>query len=1333
MADETSKLGFDASEALASLKKLQKDFEQYDKQVRDAAKASGVFNKEQGQVQEALKRISTFAELATGSLKALTGAQVAAARAAKQLDKATSKRGGPSAEQLANAAAARKELESTLFKGFRGKASLPEIVAFDKSLDQFQRTVLNTDTSVERVKGILGDLRGAYSGTARAVRDSVAQVLKATNSLGGTNVKATAKTLALAGKQKDTSTLTSDDKFGAQLAAIRGAGQKAQLKQVETDLRNAARGAKEATDETKKFDLSLQAIGKIAVTQVALSGLFRLIGAFKEATSAAVDFEISLAEIQTISETFQSAGLEGTSEAITNLSKQFGVPIEDVAAGLYETLSNQIGTAAESTRFMADAMTFGRAAVTSTAGSVDVLSSVINSYGLSASNAADISGKLFRVIDLGRVRGDELSESFGRVLPLAAELGVSFDEIAAGVAHLTIQGIKANEAYTLLSNVMLKLIRPTENLKKEFNDLGISSAEFGVQAFGLQGLLKRVTAESGNSASEVGELFNQIRGTRGVLGIAGKSAEEYAKTLKQIKEAGAEASEGAAAIIGSTNAKQFQVQVAELRAVLVNDVGRTAVAGITKLIDVLGGGANVAKIFVGALGLLATGGIVAATAAITRGVKALLSAFQTDKLVAFGSALKAAVPFLGVATAGAAIAIAISKIGNSAEDATEKLKRLREEQEAQRGIDRVSQRGTIKERAAIIDKAVPQIAESLIELQHLFNSDATKSEALQEELNDSLKSQLSKRVSLLNSFVGNLQGIQSRAANKIQDITNDSLSLKFQTQQGQFGRGIQGLDTPAQAQALVSRSLQILAAARTAANNGNEEFAKTLFAEAASTADQAANLRQGQVNAEGAVNKVLQERLRFNDDLIRQQQDASTEAAKLEQHNQTITNEVVKRVDELNKLKLVQKGSDADAQKAGQRQLQIAGEIDSLLGQVKGGRLSEVIDTATFKTQLREITSPSTNPLTGELTTFKKSFNDTGVAVLTQFRESASKIPLEFKIRFKLLTGEDFDFRNAQAVFAKAVGEARTRNDASLGKSDLQNDLQLQAKELETAVNNIQNNIRKNATNRIDTNLTKGGFAAFFRDPKEEVKTALDAQNTVNRITQTAIQGINEQDPVKIVAALKEIKALRASFQDQSGGITGFLGIGQAGFAQSLDKDLGTVETAINNLAETFPKLQQAVLQDNSVSLFADQIQKLPDVSQQAVTRVQGSFNAFSTEQQRQEIDALISKINSIPALPAQAVQRAGGGPIGVDTATANFAPGEFIVNQRASRMFRSQLVAMNRGIPNFAAGGEVTNNNFGGVSIAKVTIGSEEAKRVDGGTIDRALRRAIRKKTIRG
>jgi len=159
-----------------------------------------------------------------------------------------------------------------------------------------------------------------------------------------------------------------------------------------------------------------------------------------------------------------------------------------------------------------------------------LLTAAINAFRLPVEDAEIISAQFFKTVELGRVRIEEMSQSFGRVALPASLLGVSLQELQAAIALTTIQGVKFNEASTLIRNILLKLIRPTDEMKRFFAELGVASGEAAIETFGLSGFLAKLEERTKGSSTEIGNLFGRIRAITGAMVFAGDNTERSRKS-----------------------------------------------------------------------------------------------------------------------------------------------------------------------------------------------------------------------------------------------------------------------------------------------------------------------------------------------------------------------------------------------------------------------------------------------------------------------------------------------------------------------------------------------------------------------------------------------------------------------------------------------------------------------------------------------------------------------------------------------------------------------------------------------------------------------------------
>lgn len=246
---------------------------------------------------------------------------------------------------------------------------------------------------------------------------------------------------------------------------------------------------------------------------------FFLKDSIEEAANAAKTLQERITEIQTISQSANRTS-ESWARSLIRVSNELGRPVVEVADAAYQTLSNNIRGAQNNTEaFLLTVGNFARVTRTSLPGAIDAVSSVLNSYGQTADQASEVTAKLFKGIELGRFRGEELASALGKVAPIASQLGISLDELIASFVVLTDQGQNLNTSSTLVLNVLNALIKPSTDMKKLFLELGVSSGQSLTQQLKLAGVLDLLAEKSRGATGELADLFTNIRGQRGTVGL----------------------------------------------------------------------------------------------------------------------------------------------------------------------------------------------------------------------------------------------------------------------------------------------------------------------------------------------------------------------------------------------------------------------------------------------------------------------------------------------------------------------------------------------------------------------------------------------------------------------------------------------------------------------------------------------------------------------------------------------------------------------------------------------------------------------------------------------
>jgi len=278
---------------------------------------------------------------------------------------------------------------------------------------------------------------------------------------------------------------------------------------------------KTASGRLKSFGKSTTAIGKSLQTRLALP----LALAGGAAIKMAADFDKSMTKIKSL------VGIAGDEvdrmgESAKVMAKEFGVSSAKAAEALFFITSAGLrGDDAMQTleaSLKASAVGLGEVATIA-----DLATSAMNAYGsdvLGASQATDI---LTAAVREGKLEASELAGAMGAVLPVASNMGVSFNEVGAAFAAMSRTGTDARVGATQLTAILAGLLKPTQQAEDALNEMGLSSAGLKQQIKdeGLLETLNTLKTAFDSNADAAQVVFPNIRALKGVLDLLGSGVE----------------------------------------------------------------------------------------------------------------------------------------------------------------------------------------------------------------------------------------------------------------------------------------------------------------------------------------------------------------------------------------------------------------------------------------------------------------------------------------------------------------------------------------------------------------------------------------------------------------------------------------------------------------------------------------------------------------------------------------------------------------------------------------------------------------------------------------
>jgi len=354
----------------------------------------------------------------------------------------------------------------------------------------------------------------------------------------------------------------------------------------------------ELATDSSKLDSELKNIGsRLTGTGAAITGLTAPIaGIGTAALKMGADFNHSLDLI---------VGLVGISREQVNawkddlyeLGKETAKSPQELAEALYFVTSSGV-EASQAMDVLRAAAQASAAGLGDTASVADAVTSAMNAYGAENLSAAQATSVLVAMVREGKGEAAEFAPVLGHVIPIAAQLGVTFEQVGGAMAYFTRFGLPAAEAATALRQILQSMVRPTRMESEELAKMGLSFGELTatLREKGLLATLQMLDERLGGNTEAMARIFPRVDGLSGIMAILGENAgmaEQVFASLANTTEADLGAAFGAIAEGPGFKMKQsmneLRVELVQLGDILLPLVADIIVPGLGKASEAVGG------------------------------------------------------------------------------------------------------------------------------------------------------------------------------------------------------------------------------------------------------------------------------------------------------------------------------------------------------------------------------------------------------------------------------------------------------------------------------------------------------------------------------------------------------------------------------------------------------------------------------------------------------------------------------------------------------------------------------------------------------------------------
>lgn len=352
---------------------------------------------------------------------------------------------------------------------------------------------------------------------------------------------------------------------------------KSRLKEVNEQLKFGKASIEEYAEKVQKAGEKVKDAGSGMTKKVTAP----ILAAGAASAKMAMDFEDSMAKVSTIADATE-VPMDEMQKAILDLSNQTGISSEEIAQNVYDSISAGQKTG-DAVNFVSNSTKLAKAGFADAGAALDVLTTIMNAYGLKESEVTNVSDMLIQTQNLGKTTVADLASSMGKVIPTANAYGVSLDELCAGYAIMTANGVATAESTTYMNGMLNELGKSgttvSETLKEK---TGKTFKELMDSGMSLSDVLKIISDAATENNKSFGDMWSSSEAGKAGMILLGDSAENFNGVLEQMQNSAGATNTAFEKL--DTNSTKIKKETNELKNDAI-DLGTTLMEELAPIIE----------------------------------------------------------------------------------------------------------------------------------------------------------------------------------------------------------------------------------------------------------------------------------------------------------------------------------------------------------------------------------------------------------------------------------------------------------------------------------------------------------------------------------------------------------------------------------------------------------------------------------------------------------------------------------------------------------------------------------------------------------------------------
>ncbi|WP_243105893.1 phage tail tape measure protein [Clostridium tetani] len=302
-----------------------------------------------------------------------------------------------------------------------------------------------------------------------------------------------------------------------------------QLRNVSQGLTDFQRRTKYVANDMRKVGKSTENIGKNLMAHVTAP----LAGIGLMSLRASNKFTDAIAKVSTIADTTK-VPIELLRKDIIKLSNDTGIASAEIADNVYDAISAGQKTG-DAVNFVRKSTTLAKAGFAEAGQSLDVLTTIMNAYKMKSEDVTKVSDMLITTQNEGKVTVGELSSVMGKVIPTAVATNTGLNQITAGYALMTKNGIKAAETTTYMNSMLNELSKTGSVADKALRKMsGKSFGQLMKEGKNVSDVLNILDNYAIKNKLSLKDMFGSAEAGKAALVLATGAGKDFNDMLKKM-------------------------------------------------------------------------------------------------------------------------------------------------------------------------------------------------------------------------------------------------------------------------------------------------------------------------------------------------------------------------------------------------------------------------------------------------------------------------------------------------------------------------------------------------------------------------------------------------------------------------------------------------------------------------------------------------------------------------------------------------------------------------------------------------------------------------------